>query len=126
MKRGLHDRGPTNPGLAKIQHYVPQCLLRGFAAGKSDKVWAVDKSGDRPAFQTAIKNVAAEKDFYNFETPEGLVTLEHALSGLETRVAGVLRRIRREERLDSITSADDEALALFTAVQLQRTQSFRL
>lgn len=120
------NRGPANPGLAKVQHYVPQCLLRGFASGKSDQVWVLDKSNDKPAFQTAIRNVAAEKDFYNFDTPDGVASLEPVLSHIEDRAAGVLRRVRREGTLSSLTLMDEAVLALFTAVQIQRTQSFRL
>ena len=117
---------PRHPGLAKVQHYVPKCLLRGFTAGKSDKVWVYDKQSDRKPFVTAVKNVAAEQGFYNLDTPQGTATLEPFLGRVEDRVAAILRIIRREESLATLTELDTMGLAVFAAIQMQRTASFRL
>jgi hypothetical protein len=118
------NKPPRNPGLAKNQHYVPRCLLRGFASA-SEKVWVFDKQADRHPFETSVKNVAAEKGFYNLETPSGMASLEPALARLEDLVAPILRRLREEHSLSSLTIEDRATLAFFAVVQLQRTQGHR-
>jgi hypothetical protein len=52
--------------MAKIQHYVPQFLLRNFGNGKKDQVWVYDKIDGR-SFPTNAKNVASESRFYDFQ-----------------------------------------------------------
>ena len=122
----MRNTPPRHPGLAKVQHYVPKCLLRGFTAGKSDKVWVYDKQSDRKPFVTAVKNVAAEQGFYNLATPQGTATLEPFLGRIEDRVAAILTTIRREESLAGLTELDRMGLAVFAVIQMQRTASFRL
>jgi hypothetical protein len=117
---------PAFRGLAKIQHYVPKCLLRGFAAGKSDKIWVCDKQTSRSPFLTAVKNVAAEQGFYNLALPTGVATLEPFLGRLEDRAAGILVRVRREQSIGWLNEEQRMLLAMFAAVQMQRTNSFRL
>ena len=63
--------------IAKVQHYVPQFLLRKFGNGKKDQLWAYDKTSDR-AFLTNAKNVASESRFYDFEVAGEPITLEPA------------------------------------------------
>ena len=49
--------------IAKVQHYVPQFLLRNFGNGKKDQLWGFyDKTSDR-SFPTNAKNVASESRF---------------------------------------------------------------
>jgi hypothetical protein len=56
--------------LAKLQHYVPQFYLRSFASegGKTPRIWCYDKARQK-AFKTNIKNVAAERNFYEKSWP---------------------------------------------------------
>ena len=46
-------------GISKVQHYVPQFVLRNFGNGKRDQVYVFDKRND-PTFATNVKNVASE------------------------------------------------------------------
>lgn len=45
---------------AKIQHYVPQFLLRNFGSGKKDCVWVLDKSSDT-IFKSNAKNIVCKR-----------------------------------------------------------------
>lgn len=123
-------RGTTYSGLAKVQHYVSQCLLRGFATGRStgkhEQIWVCDKQSEREPYETAIKNVAAEKGFYNVPTSTGVATFEPLLTRLEDRFAEVASRIRRERSIGGLSNADREILAFFAVAQMFRTNSFRL
>jgi hypothetical protein len=51
--------------IAKVQHYVPQFLLKHFGTGKKDKIAVFNKQTDR-VFATNVRNVAAESRFYDF------------------------------------------------------------
>jgi hypothetical protein len=46
-------------GIAKVQHYVPQFLLRNFGNGKKDRLYVFDKQMAR-SFRTNANNVASE------------------------------------------------------------------
>ncbi|MDB5789306.1 DUF4238 domain-containing protein [Caballeronia mineralivorans] len=52
-------------GIAKVQHYVPQFLLRNFGTGKKDQLHVFNKATDK-TFLTNARNVAAESRFYDF------------------------------------------------------------
>jgi len=45
--------------IAKIQHYVPQFLLKQFTSGKKPQVWVFDKTTGKK-FKSHVKNVASE------------------------------------------------------------------
>jgi hypothetical protein len=109
---------------AKVQHYVPQLLLRNFGNGKKDQVWVYDKTTDR-AFPTNVKNVASESRFYDFEVGGEAVTLEPVLAKLETMVKPIIKKILETDSLKALDHDDKATLSVFLSVQHTRTRTFR-
>lgn len=107
-----------------IQHYVPQLLLRRFSGARDGQIWAFDKQTGR-AFPTATKNIAAEKDFYDLELDEVILTLEPSLASLEAVVADAFSVIVQRESLDVLTDADRAHISMFAAAQMLRTKYHR-
>lgn len=110
--------------IAKVQHYVPQFLLRNFGNGKKDQVWVYDKTTDR-SFSTNAKNIASESRFYDFEFDGNAMTLEPMLSQLETDTKPIIEKIIKADSLAAISDEDKAMLAVFLSVQLTRTRAFR-
>lgn len=111
-------------GIAKVQHYVPQFLLREFGTGKKDQLHVFDKASGR-TFVTNAKNVASESRFYDFEVHEAKLTIEPALSKLESAAKPLLERIAKEDTVVGFTPIERAQLCAFFAVQFTRTKNFR-
>ena len=111
------ERGKDIP---KIQHYVPQFILRNFSVGKKPQVFVFDKSDNR-IFKTNIRNVASETGFYNFEIDEKSYSIETQLSKLEKISSQVVNKIARFEKISGLTESERLYLSMFIAVQLTRT-----
>lgn len=111
-------------GIAKVQHYVPQFLLRQFGIGKKDQLHVFDKASGR-TFVTNAKNVASESRFYDFEVREAKLTIEPALSKLESVAKPLLERIAKEETTEFLTDLERVQLCGFFAVQFTRTKNYR-
>jgi len=110
--------------IAKVQHYVPQFLLRNFGNGKKDQVWVYDKSSAR-AFPSNTKNVASESRFYDFEYKGQTISLEPWLGQLEGSAQSVIRFILETDSVAKLADEQKQILAAFLAVQLTRTKTFR-
>ncbi len=110
--------------LPKVQHYVPQFILRNFCLDKNEQVYAFDKKTEK-IFQTNIKNVAAEKGFYNFKKGETVFSIEHKLSALETRASDAISSIVSSQSLSKITKKEKAILSIFIAAQFSRTKQKR-
>ena len=110
--------------IAKVQHYVPQFLLRNFGNGKKDQVWVYDKSLNR-SFASNTKNVASENRFYDFEYEGQLLTIESWLAELEGHAKSVISAILEADSLSTLAGEQKQVLASFLAVQLTRTKTFR-
>lgn len=106
-------------------HYVPRFLLRNFTRGARSRIWVYDKATDR-TFHTNVKNVAAEKGFYDLELNDSVITFEPSLASLETRTSGLFEVFAREKRLSNIDATSRALLAEFIAVQFVRTKEHRL
>ena len=111
-------------GIAKVQHYVPQFLLRRFGNGKKDQLNVFDKQASR-SFPTNAKNVASESRFYDFRIEDQDATLEPKLAQLEGATKPLLERILDRDSTSVITDAERELLCTFLAVQFTRTKAFR-
>ncbi|MBC9000214.1 DUF4238 domain-containing protein [Pseudomonas sp. N40(2020)] len=109
---------------AKVQHYVPQFLMRNFGNGKKDQVWAYDKSTSR-SFPSNTKNLASEGRFYDFEYQGQPLSIEPWLSELEGRTKLVVSTILDAGSLSYLSHEQKVTLASFLAVQLTRTKTFR-
>jgi len=110
--------------IAKVQHYVPQFLLRNFGNGKKAQVWVYDKSSAR-AFPSNTKNVASESRFYDFEFQDQTISLEPWLAQLEANAQSVVRFILETDSVATLADEQRQILAAFLAVQLTRTKTFR-
>jgi Protein of unknown function (DUF4238) len=110
------------------QHYVPKFLLRNFSEldkkQKGEKIWAFDKSNSS-IFRTNLRNLAAERGFYDIEGDEGRIATETLLSELEDHSAGALRKIVEDRRLGKLSSAERKWLCVFCAVQFLRVRNAR-
>ncbi len=111
-------------GIAKVQHYVPQFLLRQFGTGKKDQLQVFDKATGR-TFVTNAKNVASESRFYDFQVEEAKLTIEPALSKLESTAKPLLERIAKEDTVAGFTATERAQLCGFFAVQFTRTKNYR-
>ena len=117
------------PDRVKIQHYVPQLLLRWHATEPgsrrgSEQVWCFDKHTDR-VFSPNIRGVTAESGYYEISTEDCTFSLESALSKLEGEAAPLVGRLIETRNLQSLRSADRTTMASFVAVQFTRTPSMR-
>jgi hypothetical protein len=110
--------------VAKVQHYVPQFLLRNFGSGKKDQVWVFDKMDGR-TFSTNAKNIASESRFYDFELNGTAVSLEPMLSRLESSAKPIMKAILKDDSLEVIGAEEKSMLAAFFSVQFTRTKMFR-
>lgn len=111
-------------GIAKVQHYVPQFLLRRFGNGKKDQLHVFDKHTSR-SFSTNVKNVASESRFYDFEVGEHKATLEPKLAELESVAKPLLDHILEKDSVSVLDTSERELIAAFLAVQFTRTKAFR-
>ena len=87
--------------IAKIQHYVPQFLLKNFTIGKKLQVWVFDKQTGK-IFKSHVKNVASENGFYNFTIKGNEYTIEPSLSDVETHASKIVKGIIRNKRIGGI------------------------
>lgn len=110
--------------IAKVQHYVPQFLLRNFGNGKKDQLFVFDKQTGK-SFRSNCHNVAAESRFYDFEFDGGRATLELFLGELETTTKPLLQRILDTDSAAVSYVSERVTLCSFFAVQMMRTRAVR-
>jgi hypothetical protein len=87
-----------SPQRTKLQHYVPQFLLRNFASGKQHRLYVFDKLNGR-SFNSNPRNVAAESGFYDFVHAGKQRTVEPFMARMETTVSRVIGSIVSRESL---------------------------
>ena len=115
---------------AQHQHYVPQLLLRGFLSrnpelASKEQVHVFDLQKGK-AFTPAISNIMGERRFNDFWVDEEiLATVEPAAGRIESHVAPLVERIRRERRLER-SPQELADLSLLMAFQFIRTKKMRL
>lgn len=103
-----------------IQHYVPQFILRNFH-GDNDKQIHVFDTHDLKAYTANIRDVAAEFDFYEITINGVNISLEEALSVLETKTSTIVSKILKTKTINWISAEEKLILANFTAIQMVRT-----
>jgi len=109
--------------MAEIQHYVPQLLLRQFGNAK-EQVFVFNKKTGK-VFQTHARNIAAERNFYDFNFEGTDVTLEKSLSELEGKAQDILRVIIEKQSLGQLKRKHRTLLSSFIATQFVRTRATR-
>lgn len=112
-------------GIAKIQHYVPQFVLKNFSSGKKPQVFVYDKH-TRKTFKSHVKNVASENGFYDLNFEGRDLTIEPALSDIESNAAPLLKKITKEESLAWLSPEERSFLSYFFAIQFVRTKQHRI
>lgn len=110
--------------IAKIQHYVPQFVLKHFCPDKKPQIYAFDKEKEK-VIRTNIKNVASESGFYNFDTGDEQHSIEPMLTMLETEASHVIKKIIKEKSLAEVSPEERFVLSTFIAVQFLRTKNVR-
>jgi hypothetical protein len=108
------------------QHYVPQMLLRGFAYRRKKEwyVYAFDKQVER-AFPTNIRNIAAERGFYEFMLKGQSFRYEQTLSSLEYNTSSAFSKLLDSGRVSTLSEEDRSWVSVFLAAQHVRTKNFR-
>ncbi len=110
--------------IAKLQHYVPQFLLKQFTSGKKQQVWVFDKTTGQ-TFRTHVKNVASEKGFYNFRFRGNELTIEPSLADIEAHAAKIIKDIVGKNSISDISEDEQLFLSHFFALQFVRTKQHR-
>ena len=111
-------------GIAKVQHYVPQFLLRNFGTGKKDQVHVFNKATDK-TFVTNARNIAAESRFYDVELDGVSLTIEPALSRIEAAAKPIIKKLAESDTLAVLSLQERAQLSVFFAVQFVRTKAIR-
>lgn len=111
-------------GIAKVQHYVPQFLLRNFGAGKKHQFNVFDKVTQR-IFRTNARNVAGESRFYDFDYEGHKFTIEPSLSAIESKAKPLLQKVIDNDSVGVLTAEDRAVLSVFFSVQFTRTRAFK-
>jgi hypothetical protein len=108
--------------ISRIQHYVPQFILKRFS--QNEQICTFDKWTEK-TFCTNIKNVCAEKDFYNIQFDDTIASIEPSLSNLETQAATVIDKLIKSQNIKVLSKEDKYVLAVFLTAQLFRSKSHR-
>lgn len=114
----------SGSGIAKVQHYVPQFILRNFGNGKKDQLHVFDKSNNKE-FSTNAKNVASESRFYDIEIAGMKATAEPSLSMLESSAKPLFSKLIDADSAAVLTDEEKGLLSGFLAVQFVRTKAHR-
>ena len=108
------------------QHFVPQLLLRRFAAEsgrksrKSYQVWVRDLSDNR-VYRTNIRNVAAPNFFYDYVTFSGdQDSADPWIRRLEDLTGPAISKLVRSADTHALSQEEREVVAAFVACQSTR------
>lgn len=115
----------TNDKISAIHHYVPQSYLKRFSCDrKKSQIYAYELNKD--PYRTNVKNVAAEKGFYNYTDEKGNKTseLEDSLAEIDTQGADLF------EMLDTLGTGyihldDGDKQNLLTYISLLHARNAR-
>jgi len=61
---------------------------------------------EEKVFKTSVRNVVAEKGFYDLRLGGATITFVPALESMETAVSKILRRITTEATLEGLTNRE--------------------
>lgn len=77
------------------QHFIPQSLLKGFAIDPSSKIPQIWVFRDAASpYISAIKDVAAQRDFYSPPVSDAIETLDDRITSYENHVGTLLVALR--------------------------------
>ena len=107
----------------KLQHYVPQFILRNFCFDEQH-LYCFDKQANK-IFSPNVKNVASETFFNDLEDGVPETSLEGVLSRIEDRAAIGIKKAICENSIRILDQKDYKNIAIFLAFQMVRTKSAR-
>jgi hypothetical protein len=107
-----------------VQHYVPQFLLRGFAAPQTEQVYVFDKQTEK-SFRSSVRNLACERGFYDIEDEDVRDGFDRWLGQFEEHAAPIINTLCDGESLQGLGSTEREWVASFIALQQVRTRRNR-
>jgi hypothetical protein len=108
------------------QHYVPQFIIRNFAFNKKqDQVWVFEKKSSK-IFRSNIRNVASEKGFYDTISEGQNISVDPALTEVETLASPVIDKVVTQESLTCLSGDEKRVLCYFFAAQFARTKQMRI
>jgi len=109
----------------KRHHYISRFYLEGFIdPNNKPYIWVYEK-GNPNIIKATAGNIAVQKHYYAFTTPEGekdSETFENLFAEIEGKVAPILKKIKDHEILN-----DQERFlfAIFLAFTMTRVPSYR-
>lgn len=109
--------------IPKLQHYVPQFILKNFHDDNGKHLNVYDKSNGKK-YRSPARNIASEKGFYNFGDNDDH-TLELALGDIEAPASAVFKKIIDEKSTSIISDEDKMLLSSYLAIQFVRTKQYR-
>src|SRR3989344_5712477 len=109
----------------KMQHYVPKVYLKNFSiSGKNGNyIWVFDKETDK-IFQTNVKDIAVEKEYYN--KIEEDQTTEKNLREIENKYDLAISSLIDKKEMAGLSENNFESLLDFIVVQMSRTKESRI
>lgn len=113
-------------GVATLQHYVPQFMLRNFKTvhDKKAQIFVLDKVRKK-LYLSNIRNIAAERYFYNLDIDGEAVTFEDFFANLESETKVIIDKIITSKKLSVLTDDEKQNLYIYIAFQHFRTKSHR-
>lgn len=109
--------------IPKLQHYVPQFILKNFHDDNGKHLHVFDKLNGKK-YRSPARNIASENGFYNFGDNDAH-TLELALGEIEAPASAVFKKIIDEKAVGSILEDEKMLLSSYLAVQFVRTRQYR-
>jgi len=109
----------------KRHHYIPRFYLNGFVDPHNEPYSWVYEKGNPDIIKATTKNIAVQKHYYSFTTPEGdrdSETFENILAGIEGRVSRIFRKIKNQENLNN---QERGLFSIFLAFIMARVPNFR-
>ena len=113
------------------QHYVPKAYLKQFANAK-EQIWVYDKH-KRKKFQTHIRNVAAERFFYDTEQVRKITGDKQFVEKYLCNVEGTFENLMRtlpgtfgSLNFRGIGKRDKHFLSIYMVLQMLRTKEHRI
>lgn len=106
-------------------------LLKNFGFGKkkNPKIHVFDKHrgdfGGALPHPTSVRNIAAEKGFYDFEISEYTVSIENTLTEIEDRTTRAFQTLFDKRDLKALSVEETAWISIFVALQRVRSRHFR-
>ncbi|GFP43024.1 hypothetical protein HKBW3C_02156, partial [Candidatus Hakubella thermalkaliphila] len=109
----------------KRHHYIPRFYLDGFVDPHNEPYIWVYQKGNPNIIKSTAENIAVEKHYYSFTTPEGSkdsATFENVLAEIEGQAAPIFQKIKNHESLDE---QERSLFAIFLAFIMTRVPNYR-